>query len=64
VFFRGYDVFDRVNVGFVSSVPQADGRSFSRFDTALPGNSNAGHRYGTTLPDDDKRAIVEYLKTF
>lgn len=64
VFFRGYDVFDRVNVGFISNVPEADGRSFSRFDTGLPGNSNAGHRYGTTLPDEDKRAIVEYLKTF
>jgi hypothetical protein len=30
----------------------------------VPGNANGGHVYGTTLPDDDKRAIVEYLKTF
>jgi hypothetical protein len=64
VFFRGYDVFDQANVGFVSDVAAADGRSFFRFDTTLPGNANSGHRYGIMLPDADKRAIVEYLKTF
>jgi len=64
VFYRGYDVFDQVNVGFVSSVAEADGQMFFRYDTSVPGNSNSGHLYGTTLPDADKRAIVEYLKTF
>jgi hypothetical protein len=64
VFYRGYDVYDRERVGFVSSVPEERGREFFRFDTAVPGNSNAGHVYGTTLSDDDKRAIVEYMKTF
>ena len=64
LFYRGYDLFDRANVGFVSSVAAADGRTFTRFDTSLPGNSNSGHLYGTTLADADKRAIVEYLKTF
>jgi mono/diheme cytochrome c family protein len=64
VFFRGYDVFDRAKVGFVSNVPQADGRSFFRFDTAVEGNGNAGHVYGVALEESDKQAIVEYLKTF
>jgi hypothetical protein len=64
VFFRGYDVFDREGVGFVSTVPAADGRVFFRYDTTVPGNSNAGHVYGTTLSDEDKWAVVEYLKTF
>jgi len=64
VFYRGYDVFDRVNAGFVSSVAEADGRVFFRYDTTVPGNSNGGHLYGLALPADDKRAIVEYLKTF
>jgi mono/diheme cytochrome c family protein len=64
VFYRGYDVFDQVNVGFVSSVPEADGRMFFRYDTAIPGNGNGGHVYGTRLTADEKRAIVEYLKTF
>jgi hypothetical protein len=63
-FFRGYDVMDRVKVGFVSNVPQADGRSFFLYDTSVPGNGNGGHVYGVSLPDPDKQAIVEYLKTF
>ncbi len=32
-------------------------------DTALPGNSNAGHTYGTTLTEAEKLALLEYLKT-
>lgn len=64
VFYRGYDVFDRQNVGFVSNVPEEKGRRFFRYDTSQPGNSNAGHLYGLTLSDSDKRALVEYLKTF
>ena len=31
--------------------------------TRPPGNSNAGHTYGTDLSADDKRALIEYLKT-
>jgi hypothetical protein len=34
-----------------------------KYDTSLPGNSNAGHLYGTNLSDADKRALIEYLKT-
>ena len=34
VFYRGYDVFDQAKVGFVSNVPQADGRTFFRYDTS------------------------------
>jgi hypothetical protein len=63
-FFRGYDVFDQVKVGFVSDVATADGRTYFRYDTSIPGNSNSGHLYGLSLPDEDKRAVVEYLKTF
>ena len=64
VFFRGYDVFDQAGLGFVANVPEENGRSFFRYDTSVPGNGNGGHVYGTTLPDADKRAIVEYLKKF
>jgi hypothetical protein len=63
-FYRGYDVFDQARVGFVSTVAQEGGRRFSLHDTAVPGNANAGHLYGTALPDADKQAIVEYMKTF
>ena len=27
------------------------------------GNSRCGHNYGTGLPEEDKRALLEYLKT-
>ena len=63
-FYRGYDVIDREKVGFVSNVPQADGRAFFLYNTAVEGNGNGGHIYGVALPDADKQAIVEYLKTF
>ncbi len=26
--------------------------------------TDRGHEFGTELPDDDKRALIEYLKTF
>ena len=32
------------------------------FDTRIPGNSNAGHVYGTRLSDEDKSALLEYIK--
>ena len=34
------------------------------YDTGIPGNGNGGHVYGTSLADGEKRAIVEYMKTF
>jgi len=49
--------FDSINVGFDSH----DG-SF-QLDTALPGNSNAGHSYGALLTDDERWQLIEYLKT-
>jgi hypothetical protein len=36
------------------------------FDTSQPGNSNIGHagpKYGTNLTEDQKAALLEYLKT-
>ncbi len=33
------------------------------FDTTTLGNSNAGHEYGTDLDGEDRKALIEYLKT-
>jgi hypothetical protein len=33
------------------------------FDTSASGNSNAGHDYGTALSTEEKRELIEYLKT-
>jgi len=61
-FWRGYDLFDAGRVGFVSE-GEAAKRAGTLLDVSRPGNSNAGHIYGTTLSAEDKRALLEYLKT-
>jgi len=62
IFYRGNDVFDPEKVGFVSDVVEEEEKSYFKFDTTLPGNSNAGHTYGVDLSPDDKDALVEYMK--
>ncbi len=66
-FYRGDDVYDPQNVGFVSSAPESGGRKLFFLDTSKRGNDNGGHEgeaFGTNLPPDQKRALLEYLKTF
>jgi len=63
VFYRGYDLYDRENVGFVSDVPEANGREFFRMERTVPGNDNGGHLYGTDLSPEKKAALIEYMKT-
>jgi hypothetical protein len=50
--------FDPKKVGRLS-----DGRVPFVFDTTVTGNSNRGHEYGTDLGEDERWALVEYLKT-
>ena len=33
------------------------------FDTTLPGYSNKGHYFGDKLPEEERKAVIEYLKT-
>lgn len=80
VFFPGYDVYNLVKVGFVTTTQEANSigltddrereklredieRIGTRFDVSQRAGSNQGHTYGTELPDKDKEALVEYLKT-
>jgi hypothetical protein len=35
----------------------------SKYEITTVGNSNQGHVYGTELASDQKKALVEYLKT-
>jgi hypothetical protein len=62
-FFAGNDVYDQVRVGFVTNAPGNATRSFIEFDTRLKGNSNVGHVYGSALSDQERHALLEYLKT-
>jgi hypothetical protein len=62
-FYRGYDVYDQRKGGFVTNVAADKGRRFFLYDTRLPGNGNGGHLWGTQLTDEEKDALVEYMKT-
>jgi hypothetical protein len=55
----GSHVFDTEAVGYVS---EREDETFL-FDTRLPGNSNAGHDYGTGLTTDQRWDLIEFLKT-
>lgn len=65
------DDYDRERVGFVvvrladvSPEAKEDPRERRRFfDTRLPGKSARGHTFGDHLSNDDRRAVIEYLKT-
>ncbi len=62
-FMVGSKAYDRVNVGYVTdNSPFKDGKLVVGSE-AVPGNSNAGHDFGTkTLTDDEKWQLIEYLK--
>jgi len=62
VFYRGYDLYDWVNVGFVTTGPGAQ-RAGTLFKVADRGNGNQGHEYGAGLSSSEKDALIEYLKT-
>jgi hypothetical protein len=57
-FTLGRREFDPKKVGYVS-----DGEVPFVVDTSVTGNGNGGHEYGVTLAEDDRWALVEYLKT-
>ncbi|MCE9599575.1 MAG: cytochrome c [Spirochaetia bacterium] len=56
-FKTGSKTFDPGRVGFISS------EGPFTFDTTLPGNRNTGHEYGTNLSDQERRALLEYIKS-
>jgi len=62
VFYRGYDVYDPVNVGFVTNGFDTKRHGW-KHDVSERGNGNQGHTYGTTLSGGEKDALIEYMKT-
>ena len=59
VFYIGSREFDPDKVGFINEKDKG-----SRFDTSLPGNSNAGHEnYSQNLTKEQRWDLVEYMKT-
>ncbi len=79
-FYRGFDVYDPYDVGFVSTMERVvalakiwqmkpDDLLHDMQATGTPygvnwrSNGNGGHEYGVTLPQADKDALIEFLKT-
>jgi hypothetical protein len=74
IFTRSYasdkDSFDVDKVGFKFTVreqpadaklPPIERRKV--YDTTQPGRGNAGHTFGDAFTEDERRAVIEYLKT-
>jgi hypothetical protein len=59
-FIVGNPEYDPVKLGYVSA--PAPGRLPFVFRTGQPGNGNGGHEYGTRLAEDERMALLEYLK--
>ena len=55
-FHRGSQEYDATQMGYTDAGAYV-------LDTSTSGNSNAGHNYGTALTADEKRDLLEYLKT-
>ena len=62
------DDYDTERVGWkvteVEPAPSKSGREARAiYDTSKTGRSNAGHTFGDHLSDEERRAVIEYLKT-
>jgi mono/diheme cytochrome c family protein len=49
--------------GTAALVPAAEPSAAERGRKALPGRGNGGHPFGDKLSEDERRAVIEYLKT-
>jgi hypothetical protein len=56
----GVRAFDTKKVGLAEAPASS---SLPRLDTSLPGNSNAGHEFGASLSEDERKWLIEYLKS-
>jgi hypothetical protein len=55
--------YDIVNVGLAADQTQFDYELQTGCGDINSGNSNCGHDFGTTLSEQEKKALLEYLKT-
>lgn len=72
LFYRGYDVYDPTDGGFISTEEQAKRLKVSwdavkavatPYDVSWRSNGNKGHEFGVTLSQGEKDALIAYLKT-
>lgn len=62
-FWRGSDLVDPENGGFISTEGGDPYRYTVPVDTSVRGNASSGHTWGTELGAADKDALLAYLKT-
>jgi hypothetical protein len=55
----GHREFDPVHVGFVDNPEKV----IWELDTSVSGNHNTGHEFGTSLTDNQKWDLIEYMKS-
>jgi hypothetical protein len=63
-FMVGSRVFDPKNVGFDTDESPFKTGAFMADPANANGNGNGGHEFGAGLTDDERWAIIEYMKTF
>lgn len=68
-FVTGQREYDPVRLGYEQDPARfvgPGGAAPTRFDTSLPGNSNAGHEWDfyPSLTDEERSQIIEFLKTY
>ncbi|MEM6265035.1 MAG: hypothetical protein AAGI38_21170 [Bacteroidota bacterium] len=56
------DDYDTQKVGWHYTAKSGGGGKWT-YDTTKPGSSNTGHYYGDKLSQDERAAVIEYLKT-
>jgi hypothetical protein len=56
----GHLEYDPGKVGYATEV---SGTPRFTFDVSKPGNANVGHEFGIELSDEEKRDLLEYLKS-
>jgi hypothetical protein len=61
-FMLGSREYDVQKLGYVITADPRSPAPAWQYDTSRVGNGATGHDYGTNLPDDDKWALIEFLK--
>jgi hypothetical protein len=54
--------YDKEKVGWKYTA-EASKKDKETYDTSLPGYGNGGHRFGDKLTPEERKAVIEYLKT-
>ena len=62
-FWVGNREFDPVKVGYLYDSGLNEFKVLNSSGEIQPGNSNRGHEFGTTWTDEQKWAVIEYMKT-